>query len=154
MQRLKTFLFLFLLMFAVPFLCAGTVSAARHQPVHRLNYFQSYATQVDGVDGWRIEIGLDRSDVTYEVRQKSILKKEVVIDLADTVRGDLKEHIAQNSNIVTDVSIEETAEGHTLLHLTLAPSFFETFYEICRNAVRFRRMPRTEIPRIQVNRRL
>lgn len=126
MQHLwKKLFLLFVCTVALPFFASATASAARQQPVHELNYFQSYATKVDGADAWRIEIGLNASDVKYEIRQKTLLKKEVVVDLADTVRGNLKQHIVQSSAIVKDIRIDETGDRHTELHIALDPSFGE-----------------------------
>ena len=122
----------FLIAFAVllPLFGITTASAARQQPVHELNYFQSYATKVDGANAWRIEIGMNESDVKYEIRQKTLLKKEIVIDLADTVRGNLKQHIQQSSNIVKEIRIDETGERHTELHIALAPTFGEAAVKV------------------------
>lgn len=120
MQLLKKLLFLSLCIL-LPAAFAASAEAARQQPVHKLNYFQSYATK----DAWRIEIGVNASDVKYEIRQKTLLRKEIVIDFDDTVRGELKQHIAQKSDIVKDIRIDETPDRHTELHIALQPDFGE-----------------------------
>ena len=55
--------------------CLPEAAAARQLPVHELNYFQAYETQVDGQDAWRIEIGINRPDVAYTLREKTFLRK-------------------------------------------------------------------------------
>ncbi|MCI6284551.1 N-acetylmuramoyl-L-alanine amidase [Selenomonas sp.] len=120
MQALKKLLFLSLCIL-LPFALAAPAEAARQQPVHTLNYFQSYATK----DAWRVEIGVNASDVKYEIRQKTLLRKEIVIDFDDTVRGELKQHIAQKSDVVKDIRIDETPDHHTELHIALQPDFGE-----------------------------
>ena len=46
--------------------------AAKREAVHKLNYFQSYETEVDGRQALRIEIGMDRDNVTYEDRKSVV----------------------------------------------------------------------------------
>lgn len=128
MQHLWKHLLSLFLAAAVLLLPCVPVFAARQQPVHTLNYFASQATKVDGADAWRIEVGMNEPGATYEIRQKSLLRKEVIIDLANTARGNLKQQIAQKSSIVKDIRIDEwerDGERHTELHIALAPDFGE-----------------------------
>ena len=75
--------------------CAAAIlpqngEAARREAVHRLNYFQSYETEVDGRQALRIEVGMDRDNVTYDVTTRPYLEKQLIIDLSNTEPGKLK----------------------------------------------------------------
>jgi len=107
--------------------------AARQEPVHELNYFQSYKTEVDGQEAWRIEVGVNREDVKYEVKEKSVLKKEVVLDLQDTVRGRLARQIKQTGPLVSSVQIDELREEenrHTQVRCAIRPGVGDVAYRV------------------------
>ena len=102
------------LLFALP-----TASAARQLPVNELNYFQAYETTVDGRPAWHIEIGVSRANAEYTLREKTFLRKELVLDLPNTVRGQLAAQIAQKNEYVSSVRIEELEARHILLIILL-----------------------------------
>ena len=98
-----------------------------------LNYFTSEKTEVDGQEGWRIEIGVNRDDVKYEVKEKSVLKREVVLDLENTARGKLAQHIKQTGPLVSAVQIDELQGGgerHTQVRVALLPEAGDVAYRV------------------------
>ncbi len=98
-----------------------------------LNYFTSEKTEVDGQEGWRIEIGVNRDDVKYEVKEKSVLKKEVVLDLENTARGKLASHIKQTGPLVSAVQIDELQgeeNHHTQVRVALRPEAGDVAYRV------------------------
>ena len=98
-----------------------------------LNYFSSEKTTVDGQEGWHIEVGVSREDVKYEVKEKSVLKKEIVLDLQDTARGGVARHIKQTGPLVSDVQIDEIrAEGdrHTQVRCAIRPGAGDVAYRV------------------------
>lgn len=110
--------------------CLPEAAAARQLPVHELNYFQAYETQVDGQDAWRIEIGINRPDVAYTLREKTFLRKVLVLDLPNTVRGKLAAQIAQKSAFVSSVQINELEARHTQVRVHLTQAGADCAYQV------------------------
>ncbi len=90
-----------------------STEAAKREAVHNLNYFQSYETTVNGRQALRIEIGMDRDNVTYDVTMRPYLQKQLVIDLSNTVPGKLKANYTPKSKISKGVHIHELEARHT-----------------------------------------
>ena len=68
--------------------------------------------QLHDLLGDRIEIGINRPDVAYTVKEKTFLRKELVLDLPNTVRGKLAAQIAQKSPYVSAIHIDELEARH------------------------------------------
>lgn len=115
------------LLFSLP-----AASAARQLPVNELNYFQAYETTVDGRQAWHIEIGVSRANAEYTLREKTFLRKELVLDLTNTVRGQLAAQIAQKSKYVSAVHIEELEARHTLVRVLLTQAGAGCTYQVTR----------------------
>lgn len=127
----KKLAFLSVFVLTLPLFLTGTqAAAARHAPMHELTYFEAHAAKVDGQDAWHIEIGLDNDAVAYEVRQKTLLKQEIVLDLADTRRGGLAQTIRQQSDIVSGIRIDETQDRRTEIHIALHPAYGDASYRV------------------------
>ena len=60
----------------------GSVEAGK-APVHELNYFKSYETEVEGQKAYRIEIVMDREGLEYQVVAKTFVRKQLVLDFLD-----------------------------------------------------------------------
>ena len=91
--------------------------AAKREAVHRLNYFQSYETEVDGRQALRIEIGMDRDNVTYDVTAHPYLQKQLVIDLSNTEPGELKSDYKFSSKLAKALHIRELEARHTQVRI-------------------------------------
>ena len=91
--------------------------AAKREAVHKLNYFQSYETEVDGRQALRIEIGMDRDNVTYDVTAHPYLQKQLVIDLSNTEPGKLKSDYRFSSKLAKALHIRELEARHTQVRI-------------------------------------
>lgn len=111
-------------------LALPAASAARSLPVNELNYFQSYETNVNGQPAWRIELGISRSEVAYTLKEKTFLRKELVLDLPNTVRGKLAAQIAQKSSFVSSVRINELETRHTQVRVLLTQAGTDCSYQV------------------------
>ena len=124
----KKLLCLPILALALLLACAPQSAAA--DAVHELNYFQAEKTTVDGQEGWHVELGVSGSDVRYDIQEKSVLKKEIVLDLDDTVRGHLASHIKQSGPIVSSVAIEQAGDKKTRVRFALKPGIGDVAYRV------------------------
>ena len=115
------------LLFSLP-----AASAARQLPVNELNYFQAYETTVDGRPAWHIEIGISRPNTEYTLKEKTFLRKELVLDLPNTVRGQLAAQIAQKNKYVSSVRIEELEARHTQVRVLLTQAGAGCTYQVTR----------------------
>ena len=108
----------------------GNVEAASKAAVHELNYFKSYETQVEGQKVFRIEIGMDREDLEYQVLEKNYLRKQLVLDLKNTRPGKLKKNIKLSSPLAKKITISELEKRHTQVVIDLAGSVTEDLYKV------------------------
>ena len=102
--------------------CAAAIlpqngEAARREAVHRLNYFQSYETEVDGRQALRIEVGMDRDNVTYDVTTRPYLEKQLIIDLSNTEPGKLKPDYTLLAKYAKHLHIRELEARHTQIRI-------------------------------------
>ncbi len=120
--RLMACLFL-----ACLYLAAGLQAASAE--AHRLNYFKSYETKVEGRQALRIEIGMTGDALTYQVMAKPTLKRQLILDLSATKRGDVREKIALKDDLVEGVTLSNRSRN-----LQAVVQFKDTFeadqYEI------------------------
>lgn len=121
--------FAMLISFAALFMPQNT-EAAKREAVHSLNYFQSYETTVDGRKALRIEIGMDRDNVTYDVTTRPYLQKQLVIDLSNTVPGKLKANYAPKSKLSKGVHIHELEARHTQVLIDCANPVLDGSYAV------------------------
>ncbi len=118
-----------LISFAALFMPQNT-EAARREAVHSLNYFQSYETTVNGRKALRIEIGMDRDNVTYDVTTRPYLQKQLVIDLSNTVPGKLKANYTPKSKLSKGVHIHELEARHTQVLIDCANPVLDGSYAV------------------------
>lgn len=86
--------------------------AAGRGPVHEMDYFQSYLTQVDGRKALRIEIGMDHADLAYKVAVAPLHARQLVIDLEDASSGELRQDIKLEGTLARFLTFRETAPHH------------------------------------------
>ena len=119
-----------LLMAMLACLPQGNVEAASKAAVHELNYFKSYETQVEGQTVFRIEIGMDRDNLDYQVLEKNYLHKQLVLDLKNTQPGKLKKNIKLSSPLVKKLTIKELEKRHTQISLDMSGDVSENLYKV------------------------
>ena len=108
----------------------GNVEAASKSAVHELNYFKSYETKVEGQDAFRIEIGMDRDNLDYQVIVKNYVHKQLVLDMKNTKPGKLKKEIKLNNPIAKRLTISELERHHTQVAIDLGKVVSEENYNV------------------------
>lgn len=108
----------------------GTTEAAKYMRSHELNYFQTSEVKIDGQDALRIEIGMDKDGVEYTTSAKPYLKKQLIIDMENTVPGDLRNNIQLKSKLANRVYIDELQRGHTQIRIDFVNPVLEGTYKI------------------------
>lgn len=73
----------------------------------RLNYFQTSKVVVDGREALRIELGLNRDKVDYQVTTSTLKPTELTLVMDDTKVRDLRNEITINSDIASHVTLTE-----------------------------------------------
>lgn len=105
--------------------------AASREAVHNLNYFQSYETQVDGRKALRIEIGMDRDPVTYDVTTRPYLQKQLVIDFSNTEpTNKIQSYYKLKSKLAKAVHIHELEARHTQMLIDCANPVLDGSYAV------------------------
>ena len=99
-------------------------------PVHELNYFKSYETEVEGQKAYRIEIGMDREGLEYQVVAKTFVRKQLVLDMKNTKPGKLKKNIKLNSSVAKRLTISELERRHTQVVIDLGSSVTDDMYKV------------------------
>jgi N-acetylmuramoyl-L-alanine amidase len=107
----------FMLLACLSAILPQSSEAAKREAVHKLNYFQSYETEVDGRQALRIEIGMDRDNVTYDVTAHPYLQKQLVIDLSNTEPDKLKSDYEFSSKFAKALHIRELEARHTQVRI-------------------------------------
>lgn len=108
----------------------GSVEAAEKSPVHELNYFKSYETEIQGAKAFRIEIGMDKDNLDYQVIPKTFLHKQLVLDMKSTKPGKLKKNIKLNNSLVKRLTISELERRHTQVVIELGKNVTEDMYSV------------------------
>lgn len=108
----------------------GNVEAASKAAVHELNYFKSYETEVEGQKVFRIEIGMDRDNLEYQVLEKNYLNKQLVLDMKNTRPGKLKKNIKLGSTVAKKLTISELEKRHTQVTIDLSKDVTEDLYQV------------------------
>lgn len=108
----------------------AATEAARHMRSHELNYFQTSEITIDGQDALRIEIGMDKDEAEYTVSAKPYLKKQLIIDLENTVPGNLRHEIPLRSSLANYVHIDELQRGHTQIRIDCSGPVLEGTYKV------------------------
>ena len=108
----------------------GTTEAARNVRSHTLNYFQTSEVTIDGQAALRIEIGMDRDGVEYTTSAKPYLKKQLIIDMENTVPGELRSNIPLKNRLASHVYIAELQRGHTQIRIDFAGPVLEGSYKV------------------------
>lgn len=108
-----------MVMSSLMMLLPGRTAAARRSAVHELNYFQTSNVKVDGRDALRIEIGMDRGKLDYTVSTKTYLNRQIVVDLENTVPGELRKSIQLDSHMASRLRLSEVERHHTQVQVDL-----------------------------------
>ena len=101
-----------LLAVLLPLLCLqlGQAEAGR---VNEVKYFKSYQAEVDGQQVTRLEFGLKRDNLEYTVKDKRYLRKQIVLELQNTKRGDLDREKRVRDELVSRITAEEPGSNQT-----------------------------------------
>ena len=123
---------MFRLLALVTVLLCMTASAgsASGQPMHKLTYFQTDTVEKDGQKVLRIEIGMNRDDLEYDVQVKPYLRKRLLINLKNTKPGKLDKDISLKSKLVKRVKLQELELGRTQVSIDMAHDVTEGLYNV------------------------
>ncbi len=105
----------FLLLLTALFMMAAIPAAFAGKPVHKLNSFQASMVQEDGQEFLRIEIGMNRKDLEYNIREDEVTEDQLVIHLENTKAGKQKKDIPLEYELASGVKIEEPEKKHTVV---------------------------------------
>ena len=108
----------------------GATEAARHTPVHELNYFQTSKVKVDGRDALRIEIGMDRRNLEYSVSSRTYLNRQLIVDMDNTTPGELRKDISLDSKLARSVKLSEMENRHTQVRVDLLSDVDTANYKV------------------------
>lgn len=101
-------------------------ASASARGMHELNYFQTSAiTHEDGRKGIRIEIGMDRGNLSYQdITKKDSDAKQgshvLALHLEKTQRGNVREDIPLRGDIASRVQLIENADKSLDVRVTMA----------------------------------
>ncbi len=106
-----------------------TVCSAGQQSAHELKYVNTFETQVDGKNVYRIEIGLNRDQLHYTTGVKSFRTNVLILDLEETIPGRLR-HETALSGLAQKVTAQEVELGHTRLQIFFKDSVEDLGYKV------------------------
>lgn len=118
------------ILLALCMMLPATTEAARQMRSHELNYFQTSEVTIEGQDALRIEIGMDKDAVEYTVAAKPYLKKQLLIDMENTVPGNLRHNISLKNKLANSVHITELQRGHTQVQIDFANPVLDGTYRV------------------------
>ena len=78
---------------------------------HTLNDFQAHETIVDGRKALRLEIGMTGDDLKYQVAARPALFKQIIIDMAKTDLGKIKNNISFQSSYARSIKFYPESEN-------------------------------------------
>lgn len=116
-------LLLLLTLTAVPVAFAG-------KPVHKLNSFQTSMVQEDEQEFLRIEIGMNRKDLEYSIREDEMSDQQLVINLENTKAGKLKKDMPLEYELASGVKIQEPEKKHTVVTVSLKNDVRDGNYKV------------------------
>ena len=108
----------------------GATEAARHAPVHELNYFQTSMVKVDGRDALRIEIGMDHRNLSYSVSSRTYLNRQLIVDMENTIPGEVRRKISLDSELARSVNLSEMESRHTQVRVDLTHDVDKANYKV------------------------
>ncbi len=129
-QLTKIFTLMALLVFMTVALTSTAQAAAPR--LNELQYLKTYDAEIDGKSIYRIEIGLKRENISYNVNMFTSPSSLIFIDFDNTVPGKLNKH---NSNKIslsedTTASIKEVKVNYSRVQLKLPFMINEDSYQI------------------------
>ena len=127
-QLTKIFIFVALLMFNLSL--TATVQAAPR--LNELQYLKTYDTEVDGKAIYRIEVGLKRENINYNVKIPTTVSSIMVVDFENTVPGRLSQHNSNKISLSADTtaSVKEVKVNYSRLQIRLPFMINEDSYQI------------------------
>ena len=87
---------------------------------HELNYFQYHVVQEDGRSILRIEIGMNRDKLEYNVSTNRYKPKQLLIDLQNTEPGDIRKDITLDGKLGRYMTVRELERRHVQLMVSFA----------------------------------
>lgn len=110
----------------------GTVTseAARRAPVHELNYFHSEEVEIDGRQALRIEIGMTKPNLEFDVTTKPYLRKQLILNLKNTKIGKLAKKISLDSDLASSVALKETEPKNVDIKIDFANAVEDGTYNV------------------------
>lgn len=123
-------------------LCGPTAGEARSRGMHELNYFQTSEVEVDGRAATRVEIGLDRDNLSYTVAVAKEQPDTLQITMQKTRRGDVQADIPVRRQEVHGVQFT------ALDNRTLVASIQTTHKALQADDYRVRVLPRERRKRL------
>lgn len=109
---------------------AGTTEAARRSPLHELNYFHTEEVEIDGRQALRIEIGMNKPNLEYEVTTKPYLRKQLILNLKNTKIGKIDKRLDIDSELATSVTLTETEPKNTEIKIDFVGAVEDGSYNI------------------------
>lgn len=98
---------LFIVVCCVAGLLGVQAASCQAAPRHNLESFQ-YKTQKDGDRSWlRIEIGLDRDKLEYEVKENPDRSNQLLVFMKNTKRGEVKKNIGLDRKIARYMTLTQ-----------------------------------------------
>lgn len=129
-QLTKIFTLVALLVFTTVAMTATAQAAAPR--LNELQYLKTYDTEIDGKSIYKIEIGLKRENISYNVNMFSSPSSLIFIDFDNTVPGKLNK---RNSNKIslsedTTASVKEVKVNYSRVQIKLPFMINENSYQI------------------------
>lgn len=119
-----------------------TEAARRTAPINTINYFNSQEIEVDGRKALRLEIGMTKSAIDYNVSTREYLKKQLVLDLDNAKIDDLAAKYSLNSKAAKSISFKNIEPKKVQIKIYLEDTAQKENYNIhFENAERHAKKP-------------
>lgn len=119
-----------ILVLALAVMLGGTTEAARRSPVHELNYLHTEEIEIDGRQALRIEIGMNKPNLEYEVTTKPYLRKQLILNLKNTKIGKIDKRLDLDSELATSVRLTETEPKNTEIKIDFVGAVEDGSYDV------------------------
>ena len=119
-----------------------TEAARRTAPVNTVNYFNSQEVEIDGRKALRLEIGMTKAGVDYEVSTREYIQKQLILDLNNVKLADLAAKYSLNSKVAKSISFKSIEPKKAQIKIDLADTAKKENYNIhFENAERHAKKP-------------
>lgn len=106
--------------------CTTLTGEARARGVHELNYFQTSEVEVQGRQATRVEIGLDRDNLTYTAAVPQTEPDTLQLTLQKTRRGKVQADIPVQSKEIRSVQFTEAASRSLVVRIKTTHQTLQT----------------------------